>query len=1176
MNVRNQLGRTHRIILAILLLSGAIFGTLGGSTIPSVGAQQASTTTPTPLESSTDDQQATPLAGDISTQPNASSATISNFTGRHQFPAMGIEVDIPEGWLTNEYQNVGFGFSFYTPDVSLEASDHVVRGAFITIFLSEPMEDPKILTPDVDTTSLMVGDWPAVWYQTSNSFNTTTTTIDVYKDDRLYRFTLQHNGADSKGGEYQIVFDLLLKTLRFIPQNGTLPLKEIPIAIQERAHTALAFPFGAGAEWEIASGGGYNNGDRHGGTGFGYARYAFDFLPADSSLEDTVLILAPTNGSLDHPQTGYDSQDEPYAHCIDISIEHLDAQNDLWLEICHLDFESYQHQGSIITKGEVLGLLANDGCDGACVTRHVHMAAFIGVKGNPWISPDTRQALPYTSDRNLTLSSRSFPDIGGENQHASTTGLFSDIGPICAPGFLAQGAGRDICGGGSTSSLYGSASSHLWELDPSTGTGTRQIPTGYTITDIAFDGNILYGINYSQLFRIDPASGARSIIGSMGYGNVNALTVASNGTMYAATVSGVFLRINKATGAGTLLGSFGSGIGSSGDLAIRSDNTMYAAVTRSGTSNNWLARININTGQATLVGDMGASGVFGLDFMDGELYGVTSNGRLLRIDPATGGSTYIQTFSASFGGLSTATGDVISLPGAATLVSPSGTISDNTPAYMWNKVSSASQYQLWVDGPSGNVINQSFEAATVCGASTCSVTPNISLASGNHTWWIRTSNSAGNGPWSSPMNFHVGTTPTMATLVSPSGAINDTTPVYSWNAVSGATYYYLWVKRPLGLPIKIWYTAAQAGCASGSGTCSVEPGTALGGGAHTWWIQTWNPSGYGPWSAGMNFSIAAVVRPGPATLVSPSGSIASSSPTYIWNRVDSATWYYLWVDGPSGNVIKQWYQSSAVCGSSTCSVTPGINLNSSSYRWWIQTWNPAGSGPWSGRMDFSIDNAGSGFNSQFNGSAAGWQAHLGFWNIASGQWYTSPGVPDDWASTSYNGNFATLDFHTRLWRNGSTLSTCLVVRGSPTPLSQGTGWDSGYFFCYSTDGDYSVWKVTEGSEWYPALQDWTFSPSFNIGAAWNVLRVIADGGDLYFYVNGTLVWAGNESSLTSGRVGVQFFSLDPSVGEQLWADWATLSTAQPFQITDTISAEQQALNDSTEKGLFNWNHVPLK
>jgi len=94
--------------------------------------------------------------------------------------------------------------------------------------------------------------------------------------------------------------------------------------------------------------------------------------------------------------------------------------------------------------------------------------------------------------------------------------------------------------------------------------------------------------------------------------------------------------------------------------------------------------------------------------------------------------------------------------------------------------------------------------------------------------------------------------------------------------------------------------------------------------------------------------------PGKATLVSPTGSIGTNNPTYTWNEVAGATWYYLWVDGPSGNVLKQWYTAAqANCDGTTCSVTPTTTLSSGAHTWWIQTYNSVGYGPWSSRMDFS-------------------------------------------------------------------------------------------------------------------------------------------------------------------------------------------------------------------------------
>jgi len=140
------------------------------------------------------------------------------------------------------------------------------------------------------------------------------------------------------------------------------------------------------------------------------------------------------------------------------------------------------------------------------------------------------------------------------------------------------------------------------------------------------------------------------------------------------------------------------------------------------------------------------------------------------------------------------------------------------------------------------------------------------------------------------------TVPPAVTLVSPVGLIDTYSPSYSWNNEPSSTWYYLWVDGPNGNVIQQWYTSTQANC-DGT-TCSVTPATALGGGTYTWWVQTWNPAGYGPWSAGMSFSITCPDKP---ILISPSGKLVTF-PSFIWHSVAGASWYRLWLDGPSGNV----------------------------------------------------------------------------------------------------------------------------------------------------------------------------------------------------------------------------------------------------------------------------------
>jgi hypothetical protein len=296
------------------------------------------------------------------------------------------------------------------------------------------------------------------------------------------------------------------------------------------------------------------------------------------------------------------------------------------------------------------------------------------------------------------------------------------------------------------------------------------------------------------------------------------------------------------------------------------------------------------------------------------------------------------------------------VPGAATLNSPSGTINATRPTYSWNAVFGASHYLLWVNAPSGNgFIQQWFTAAAAgCpnGTGTCSATPTTALATGNHTWWIRTWNNIGYGPWSAGMAFNVVLPPPpgAATLVSPNGNTTDTLPTYTWNAVSGATHYYLWVNDPSGNVIKLWYLASNV-CSGG--TCAVENPTALKGGVHNWWIRTWNAGGYGPWSAAMSFTVN---TPGAATLVSPNSNTNDNMPTYTWNEVPGATHYYLWVNAPSGNgFIKQWFKvSDGICTGGTCTATPAQALSLGAHTWYIRTWSSAGYGLWSSGQNFTV------------------------------------------------------------------------------------------------------------------------------------------------------------------------------------------------------------------------------
>jgi hypothetical protein len=210
------------------------------------------------------------------------------------------------------------------------------------------------------------------------------------------------------------------------------------------------------------------------------------------------------------------------------------------------------------------------------------------------------------------------------------------------------------------------------------------------------------------------------------------------------------------------------------------------------------------------------------------------------------------------------------------------------------------------------------------------------------------------------INFKMMPYPRPVTLLSPSGTIYSSTPTYKWIASSLATSYWLHVDDSiqLGKIIKL-YTDYEAGCASG--TCSVTPSTNLADGSGAWWVEACISNLCGGQSNHMIFIVSAGL-PGAATLISPSGMISSSTPTYRWIPVPNATSYKLQVKDSIGGVKidKKYTDSEANCASGTCSVTPTTNLADGSATWSIVACNQyygdtGGCGPSSDTMGFVID-----------------------------------------------------------------------------------------------------------------------------------------------------------------------------------------------------------------------------
>jgi len=277
-----------------------------------------------------------------------------------------------------------------------------------------------------------------------------------------------------------------------------------------------------------------------------------------------------------------------------------------------------------------------------------------------------------------------------------------------------------------------------------------------------------------------------------------------------------------------------------------------------------------------------------------------------------------------------------------------------TIAWDPNPESAVAGYVVYVGTTAGN-----YTASYTVGKVTTFTLPNVVPGTTYHMAVRAYSNSTDLSPMSTELVVTLSATALTAPApLAPAGPIASTTPTYNWTAVAGASSYSLWVDdaKQVG-KIDQTYTASQLGCGTGNGTCSITPPVTLSAGGGTWWVKAMSTTGSGPWSADRSFTVGSTL-PGAPTTLSPSGTITSSTPTYSWSAVPTATAYSMWVDDSSAmGRIQQVYSASQLgcgTGTGTCSVTPSVALAAGAGNWWVKATSAAGDGPWSADRPFTV------------------------------------------------------------------------------------------------------------------------------------------------------------------------------------------------------------------------------
>jgi hypothetical protein len=173
-----------------------------------------------------------------------------------------------------------------------------------------------------------------------------------------------------------------------------------------------------------------------------------------------------------------------------------------------------------------------------------------------------------------------------------------------------------------------------------------------TMTDVALHpSNVLYGVAPSSgLYSINQSTGAATLLKSLNLGaNINGADVAPDGTLYIAGSSDLFT-VDTKTNVATKVASFPTGYESSGDLAFIGMRLVAAAKTIAVGTTDYLVELDPTGGTAKVLGPIGKTCVWGLAAFGQTLYGLTCEGYVLSVDPATGAGTVLtQTMTGFYG-----------------------------------------------------------------------------------------------------------------------------------------------------------------------------------------------------------------------------------------------------------------------------------------------------------------------------------------------------------------------------------------------------------------------------------------------------------------------------------------------------------------------------------------------
>ncbi|MCA9085618.1 MAG: matrixin family metalloprotease, partial [Planctomycetaceae bacterium] len=227
---------------------------------------------------------------------------------------------------------------------------------------------------------------------------------------------------------------------------------------------------------------------------------------------------------------------------------------------------------------------------------------------------------------------------------------------------------------------------------------------------------------------------------------------------------------------------------------------------------------------------------------------------------------------------------VVETTSELTIWTPSGSTANTAPVIHWSARSGAAGYSVTVRTSTGQTVISQPHLTTNW------LTPDVPLSAGTYEVLVSAYDAAGTTLTSVVSTLFIDAPGSSTTIYGPKGLTSDSRPTISWNAVSGATRYFLWLNDATrNINQYILENNVQS--------TFFVPNDALPAGDYIVWVRPFNgATPLSSWSSAVKFSVTSLPAGSIPIITSPLPDTTNTVPTITWTAISGAVSYEVVID----------------------------------------------------------------------------------------------------------------------------------------------------------------------------------------------------------------------------------------------------------------------------------------